>query len=131
VLFFAFQPPPYFLKKQGLVNVLCGFGLMAVNAPKHPHFGAWDLSPCNPYKHRRGTVSLGQLGLFDIFFLLSTSQPGPGAAREKFEELISPIWIFYVTQSFLSRNPLGFWSLGYPGVQGSSCWGHACVNNLP
>jgi len=41
-----------------------------------------------------------------------------------------PIWTFYVTQSFLSRDPFGFWSLGYPGVQGRVC-GHACVKNLP
>jgi len=34
-----------------------------------------------------------------------TSKLGPGAAREKFNELTSPIWTFYVTQSFLSRDP--------------------------
>jgi len=36
------------------------------------------------------------------------SQPGPGASQEKFDELTSPIWTFYVTQSFLSRGPFGF-----------------------
>jgi len=31
------------------------------------------------------------------------------AAREKFDELrSSPIWTFYVTQSFLSPDPFGF-----------------------
>jgi len=39
---------------------------------------------------------------------LATSQPGSGAAREKFDELMSPNWTFYVTQSFLSRDPFGF-----------------------
>jgi len=46
---------------------------------------------------------------------LPTSQPGPGATREKFDELMSPIWAFYIIQSFLSHDPFGFWSLGYPG----------------
>jgi len=32
--------------------------------------------------------------------LYKTSQPGPGAARDKFDELTSPIWTFYVTQRF-------------------------------
>jgi len=40
---------------------------------------------------------------------------GPGAARKKFDELSSPIWTFYVTQSFLSRDPFGLpWG---PGVK--------------
>jgi len=39
------------------------------------------------------------LKLFVLFF---TSQPGPGAAQKSFDELTSPIWTFYVTQSFLS-----------------------------
>jgi len=65
------------------------------------------------------------------YTLLFTSQPGPCAAQEKFDELISPIWTFYITQSFLSRDPFGFLSLGYPGVQGSSWQGHACVKKLP
>jgi len=43
-----------------------------------------------------------------IFILLLTSQPGPGAAREKFDELTSPIWTFYINESFLSRYPFGF-----------------------
>jgi len=60
-----------------------------------------------------------------------TRQPGPGAAREKFDELTSPIWTFYVTQSFLSSDLFGFWSLECPGVQGLGWWGHACVKNLP
>jgi len=30
------------------------------------------------------------------FLLLKTSQSGPGAAQEKFDELTSPIWAFYV-----------------------------------
>jgi len=63
--------------------------------------------------------------------LLFISQPGPGAAREKFDELMSPIWTFYVTQSFISCDPFGFWSLGSPGVKGLGWQGHACVKNLP
>jgi len=51
-------------------------------------------------------------------FYINTSQPCPGAAREKFDELTSTTWTFYVTQSFLSRDPFGFWSLGYPGSGG-------------
>jgi len=39
---------------------------------------------------------------------LYTSQLGPGAAQEIFDELTLPIWTFYVTQSFLSRDHLGF-----------------------
>jgi len=64
----------------------------------------------------------------DIFI---PSQPGPGTAWEKFDGLMSLIWTFYVTQSFLSRDPFGFWSLEYPGIQGSGLRGHACVKNLP
>jgi len=60
--------------------------------------------------------------------LLNTSQPGPRAAQEKLNEIKSPIWTFYVPQSFLSHDLFGFWSLGYPGVG----WiGHTCVKNLP
>jgi len=44
---------------------------------------------------------------------------------------MSPIWTFYVTQSFLSRDLFGFWSFGYPGVRGLGWRGHACVENLP
>jgi len=62
------------------------------------------------FAHERGT---------QVYIYIS--QPGPGSAREKFDELVSPIWTFYVTQSFLSRDPFGFWSP----------WGHACVKNLP
>jgi len=47
-----------------------------------------------------------------------TSQPGPDAAREIFDELTSPSLTFYATQSFLSCDPFGFWSLGYPGSRG-------------
>jgi len=50
---------------------------------------------------------------------------------EKFDELTSHICTFYVTQSFLSRDPFGFWSLGYPGIQGLGWQGYACVKNLP
>jgi len=35
-----------------------------------------------------------------------------------------------VAQNFLSRDPFGFWSLGYPGVWGLGWWGHSCVKNL-
>jgi len=76
-----------------------------------------------------GYPSLGQTKTFSK--ILKTSQPGPGAAREKFGELTSPTWTFYVTQGFLSRDLLGFWSLGYPGAWGLGWRGHACVKNLP
>jgi len=51
-------------------------------------------------------------GLLFLFITLaqtlySTSQPGPGAAREKFDALTSPIWTLNVTQSFLFRDPFG------------------------
>jgi len=36
-----------------------------------------------------------------------------------------------VTQSFLSCEPFGFWSLEYPGVQGLGWRGLAFVKNLP
>jgi len=69
------------------------------------------------WKRDIGTISL---------FYTYTSQPGPGADQEKFNEIKSPIRRFYFTESFLSRDPLG-----YPGVQGSGLQGHACVMNLP
>jgi len=34
--------------------------------------------------------------------LCFTSQPGPGTAREKFDEIKSPIWTYFVKQSFFS-----------------------------
>jgi len=58
-------------------------------------------------------------------YIKNYSQPGPGAAKEKFNEVKSTNWTFYVTQSFLSRDPFGFWSLGSPGVQGYAWRGHA------
>jgi len=53
------------------------------------------------------------------FALFITSQPGPGAARKKFDELTSPIWTFYGSQSFLSRDPFGVTrgpGLGFAGL---------------
>jgi len=47
------------------------------------------------------------------WFFIFTSQPGPGAARDK-KILRVPIRTFYVTQSFFSRDLLRFWRLGYP-----------------
>jgi len=41
-------------------------------------------------------------GLCTFYVLLAN-----GAAQEKFDQLTSPIWTFYVTQSFLSRDPFG------------------------
>jgi len=46
-----------------------------------------------------------------VITLFVTGQPGPGAAREKFNA-------FFVKQSFFSSDLLRFWSLGYPGVKG-------------
>jgi len=40
--------------------------------------------------------------------LVNTSQPGPGTTWEKFDEFTSPIWTFYITQSFLSHDLFGF-----------------------
>jgi len=48
--------------------------------------------------------------------ILTTSQPGPCAAQEKFDELTPPIWIFYVAQSFLFHLDFGVW--GIPGSRG-------------
>jgi len=56
---------------------------------------------------------------FKIIVLSYTSQPGPGTAREKFDEIKSPFWTFFVKQSFFSRDLLRFLSLGYPKVRGS------------
>jgi len=55
-----------------------------------------------------------------------TSRPGSGTTREKFDELTSPIWTFFVKQSFFYSDPFGFWSLRYPSWRG-----YACVKNLP
>jgi len=60
-----------------------------------------------------------------------TSQPGPGAAREKFNELKFTLWTLFVQPNFFSSDLFRFWSLGYPGVWGSGWWGHAYVKNLP
>jgi len=56
--------------------------------------------------------------------IFTTSQLGPGAAREKFNEIKSLIWTFHVTQSFFSSDLLMFevWSQGV-GLAGSDlCW---------
>jgi len=63
-------------------------------------------------------------------FFRRTSQLGPGAARETLNELTSPIWTFFVKQSFSSSDLFRFWRLGYPEVWGSGWQGHACVMNL-
>jgi len=59
-----------------------------------------------------------------------TSQPGTGTSQEKFNEIKSPTWTFYVTQSIFSRDLFRFWNLGYPAVRGSD-WQGAFVKNLP
>jgi len=46
--------------------------------------------------------------------------------EKKFDELMLSIWTFYITQSFLSLDPFGLWSLEYPGIQGLGLRGHAC-----
>jgi len=45
-------------------------------------------------------------------YIFRTDQPGPGASRKKFNELTSPIWTFFVKQSFFSNDLFRFWSLG-------------------
>jgi len=52
----------------------------------------------------------------EVIIIFRTSLLGSGAAWKKFDELKSPIRTFYITQSFLFRDPFGFWSFGYPGV---------------
>jgi len=52
-----------------------------------------------------------------IYYL--TNQPGPGAAREKFDELTLLMWTFFVKQSFFSSDLVRFWR------------GHTCVKNPP
>jgi len=47
-----------------------------------------------------------------------TTQLGPGAAQKKINEIKSPIWTFFVKQSFFSSDLLRFWSLVYPRVRG-------------
>jgi len=74
---------------------------------------------------------LEQIVLGSEYIYNQTSQPGPGDAWEKFNEIKLPIYTFYTTKSFLSRDQSEFWSLGYPGVQGLGWRGHACVKNLP
>jgi len=49
---------------------------------------------------------------------IKTRQPGPAGAWEKFDELMSPIWTFFVKQSFFSSDLFRFWSLEYPGSGG-------------
>jgi len=56
---------------------------------------------------------------------LTTSQPGPGTAKNK-NILRVPIQTFYVIQSFFSHDLLRFWSLGYPGIRESGWKGHTC-----
>jgi len=51
-------------------------------------------------------------------FFCQTSQPGPSAAREKFNGIKSPIWTFFVKQSFFSSNLFRCLSLGYHWVRG-------------
>jgi len=56
-----------------------------------------------------------------------TSQPGPGAAPEKFNEIKSPIWTFILkSQVFSPVICLGFRAWDTPGSGG-----HTCVKNLP
>jgi len=57
-------------------------------------------------------------------FHIKTSQPGPCAAREKFNA-------FFVKQSFFFNDMFRFWSLGYPRYRGLGWQGHTCVKNLP
>jgi len=108
--------------------------LTLTNGPLQPNFSKsveFDQGAnCNPIFSVSFTLTKGPLQP-NLMKLFKTSRPGPGAAREKFDKLMSPIWTFYITQSFLSCDPFGFWSLGYPGVQGSGLRGHACVKNLP
>jgi len=49
--------------------------------------------------------------LLPFFFHYNTSDPGPGAAQEKFNA-------FFVKKKFFSCNLFRFGSLGYPGVRG-------------
>jgi len=67
--------------------------------------GDWSRSSCVKEGHR-----------FNSHFYIYTNQPSPGAAREKFDELTSPIWRFYITQNFLFCDPFGVWST--PGSMG-------------
>jgi len=62
---------------------------------------------------------------FEIHIILANQ------AGKNLMSIMSPIWTFYVTQSFLSPDLFGFQSLGYPGVQGLGWRGHACVKNIP
>jgi len=64
-------------------------------------------------------------------FYWCTSQLGPGTAQEKFNELRSTIWTFFVKQSLFSSDLSRFWSLGYPGVCGLGWRGHSCAQNFP
>jgi len=50
---------------------------------------------------------------------LDISQPGHGTAREKFNEIKSPIRELFVEQSFFSCDLFRFWCLAYPMVRGS------------
>jgi len=52
-------------------------------------------------------------------------------ALEKLNEIKSPIWTFFVKQSFFSRDLFRFWSLGYLGVWRLIWRDQTCVKNLP
>jgi len=66
----------------------------------------------NSVKNRQPRLSLHKS------FLILASQPGPGAAREKLNEIKSPNFTFFVKQSFFSGNLFRFWKLGYLRVRG-------------
>jgi len=51
--------------------------------------------------------------------------------NQKFNEIKSPIWTFFVIQSFFACDLLRFWSLGYPAVRGLGWQGDFCKKSLP
>jgi len=70
------------------------------------------------------------LGTNSLFYIYRLANRGARRCLEKFDELTSPIWTFFVKQSFFSSDLFRFWSLGYLGIRGANWQGRTCIKNL-
>jgi len=85
---------------------------------KSKQFKAFDKLPFCEKKQCKQQGAIFEMDyklLHKCMILFSTSQPGPRCCPGKFDELTSPIWTFFVKQSFFSSDLFGFW-VGAPGV---------------
>jgi len=58
-----------------------------------------------------------------MYLNIITCQPGPNAAREKFNAI-------FLHQSFFNIDLFRFWTLSNSRDRGSDWWGQTCVKNL-